>query len=261
MYKIKGGKLKVFSKYISMLNGTHSVYVNKEAGSISHNDQDGDLVVTYTHDEITGRVTIDSSSLTELGLPFNPPTRARSWMNGRKISSGPLYGSDKDITVYLEGFAFDFDYNTIVCSAMAIKPFRWTGGRVCFDDMFSGGSTNQGRYTAIPGSGSCGQALIDTYDSGLGQVGDIATLYGASGVSGATQAEQQNAIEYYGNDVSVVFSYRSFKKYISFARGMSGIFTCSLGEIGGRGANLEPDGVIPDPTGKSFEFSMFNLKQ
>jgi len=259
MYKIKGGKLKIFSKYVEMRDGTHTLYVDMDSGAVSHTDI-GPAVVEYTYSVETGRVTIDNK-LGEMGEEFEAPTRARSWMNGRKISQGPLYEKGRDITVYLEGFAFDFDYTSVVCSAMAMKPFRWTGGRVCFDDMFSSGSTAGAQYTALPASGSCGRALIDTYENGTGTVGDIASMYGAPNTSGFQQASQQNAIEWYGNATSIVFSYRSFKKYISFARGLSGIFTCSLGAIGGRGAELEPDGVIPDPTSRSLDFSMFNLRQ
>jgi hypothetical protein len=261
MYKIKGGKLKVFSKYVTMKDGEHSLYVNKETGVVSHSPDQGDIVVTYTYSVETGHLSIDSH-LTDMNLPYSTPTRARSWMNGRKISSGPLYEANKDINVYLEGFAFDFDYNAMVCTAMALKPFRWAGGRVCFESMYStSGSASQAQYTALPASGSCGNALADVYGSGAGGVGDIATMYGASGVSGQQQAQQQDAVQFYGNATSVVFSYRSFRKYISFARGLSGIFECSIGQIGGHEASVEPEGDIPDPSGKSFQFSMFNLKQ
>ena len=261
MFKVKGGKLKVFSKFITMQDGTHTLYVNKDTGTVSHSSDQGDEVVTYTYSSSTGNLSI-VSHLTDMNLPFTTPTRARSWMNGRKISSGPLYGAGKDITVYLEGFAFDFDYNSVVCTAMAIKPFRWAGGRVCFESMYTpGSSAAQGQYTALPGSGSCGNALGDVYDSGLGTVGDIATMYGATGVSGFQQASQRDAQQFYGNATSIVFSYRSFRKYVSFARGLGGIFECSLGSIGGSEASVEPDGDILDPSGKSFQFSMFNLKQ
>ena len=260
MFKVKGGKIKVFSKFISPLNGSHSIYVNVESGAVSHNADDGGIVASYTFNETTGKLVIESE-LEDMSLPFKTPTRARSWQNGRKISSGPLFEAGKDINVYLEGFAFDFDYNSVVCTSTELKPFRWAGGRVCFDSMYSGGSTAQGQYTALPASGSCGNALSDTYDSGLGAVGDIATTYGAHGTSGFQQASQRDAMQFYGNATSVVFSYRSFKKYMSFARGLNGIFECSLGPIGSKEASVEPDGVIPDPSGKSFQFSMFNLRQ
>lgn len=260
MFKIRGGKLKVFSKYIIMKNGTHSLYVNKDNGSVSHEPSSGDKVATYTFDEVSGHTQIESH-VPDLGLPYTTPTRARSWMNGRKISAGPLYEKGKDITVYLEGFAFDFNYTSVICTATALKPFRWAGGRVCFDSMYTMGGANQGKYTALPASGRCGGALEDTYSSGSGQVGDIASMYGASGVSGFQQASQKDALQFYGNATSIVFSYRSFRKYISFARGLSGIFECSIGKIGGKAGDLEPDGDIPDSTGKSFQFSMFNLKQ
>lgn len=259
MYKVKGGKLKVFSKYVTIKDGTHSIYVDKDTGEVSHSSSHGEKVVTYTNDISTGRLIIESH-LDDMGLPFDPPTRARSWMNGRKVSSGPLYDSIKEVNVYLEGFAFDFDYNSVVCSAMALKPYRWAGGRVCFDDMYSAGQNTNTQYTAIPGSGSCGQALTETYDSGMGTMGDIAGVYGAP-TSGIQMAAQKNAMEWYGNATSIVFSYRSFRKYLSFARGLTGIFECSIGSIGGKSGNIEPDGVIPDPSNKSFEFSMFNLKQ
>lgn len=260
MFKVKGGKIKVFSKYISMEYGSHTLYVDKETGNISSSDGDGlDAVVTYTLDEVTGAVTIESH-LEDMNLEFKAPTRARSWMNGRKISSGPLYEAGKDINVYLEGFAFDFDYNSVVCTGLAIKPFRWAGGRVCFDDMYSTGSNTGADYTALPASMSCGTALTDTYDSGVGTIADIASVYGAP-TSGGDIAQQQNAMEWYGNATSIVFSYRSFKTYMSFVRGMSGIFTCSLGAIGGTNANVEPDGDIGAFTKKGFGLSMFGLKQ
>jgi hypothetical protein len=261
MYKVKGGKLKVFSKYITMLDGVHTLYINKASGMISHDELQGDPVVTYTYNTNTGQLSIDSH-LTHLNLPYSAPTRARSWMNGRKISAGPLFEANKDINVYLEGFAFDFDYNAMVCTATALKPFRWAGGRVCFESMYNiGGSATQSQYTALPASGTCGNALADVYGSGAGGLGDVATMYGASGVSGQQQAQQQDAVQFYGNATSVVFSYRSFRKYVSFARGLSGIFECSIGKIGGHEASVEPEGDIPDPSGKSFQFSMFNLKQ
>jgi len=71
-----------------------------------------------------------------------------------------------------------------------------TGGRVCFDDMFgSGGFGNsQAQYTAIPAAGSCGRSFIDTYDNGLGQVADIAGIYGG-GTSGLMKAASKNVFE------------------------------------------------------------------
>lgn len=260
MFKVKGGKIKVFSKFIGMEYGTHTLYVDKETGNISTAAADGlDRVVTYSLNEATGAVTIQSH-LEDLNLDFKAPTRARSWQNGRKISSGPVYQAHKDINVYLEGFAFDFDYNSVVCTGLGIKPFRWSGGRVCFDDMHSVGQHTGADYTALPSSMSCGKALTDTYESGLGIVADIASVYGAR-TSGLQIAQQKNAMEWYGNATSIVFSYRSFKTYMSFARGMTGIFTCSLGAIGGTNANIEPDGDMGAFMSSGFGLSMFGLKQ
>lgn len=260
MYKVRGGKMKVFSKYITLLDGTNSIYVNKDTGTVSHSQDTGSKVVTYVYSTSTGHLSIDSHLTGVAPGGEKAPTKARSWMNGRKLSSGPLYEGE-DINVYLEGFAFDFDYNAIVCTGLAIKPFRWAGGRVCFTTMYGGSDPGAGKYTALPSSGSCGNALADTYDSGLGQVGDIASMYGANNTSGFQQAAQADSMQYYANATSIVFSYRSFKKYMSFARGLSGIFECSLGTIGGSKGGVEPEGEISDPTGKSFQFSMFNLKQ
>ena len=257
MFRVKGNKIKIFAKYVALQNGTHTIRVDKETSIVYTDGNTGEPVCQYTYDSSNGRLTVNSL-LSDLNLPYEAPTHARSWMNGRKISSGPIY-EGHDINVYLEGFAFDFDYNSIACTAMAIKPFRWAGGRVCFDDMYSSGNTKP-RYTALPASGACGSSMQDTYGSGLGTVADVASMYGAP-TSGSLMASQQNAIQWYGNATSIVFSYRSFRKYLSFARGMGGIFECSIGAIGGNSANIEPDGVIPDPTNKSFEFSMFNLKQ
>lgn len=244
-----------------MQEGTHTIYIDKDTGTVSTNG--GDQVVTYTF-SANGNISI-TSHLSDLGLPFKEPTRARSWMNGRKLSSGPLYGTtlsnDGEINVYAEGFAFDFNYTAVAHMATAMKPFRWAGGRVCFDDMFSaGGGGNQAQYTAVPSSMSCGTALQDTYDTGEGAVRDIASLYGGP-TSGFQAAAQKNAMEFYGNSTSIVFSYRSFRKYLSFARGVSGLFECSLGPIGGNDASVEPEGSFPDVFDSGFKFSMFNLSQ
>ena len=256
MFRIRDGKIKVFSKYVQMIPGAHTLSVDTETGSVSHGE--GSPVVEYTFDEETGNVSINSL-LSSVGGAMKAPTKARSWMNGRKLSSGPLY-EGSEINVYLEGFAFDFNYTGVAHAVLATKPFRWTGGRVCFDDMFGGGGSNQGKYTAIPASGSCGQALIDTYDSGVGTIADIAGIYGG-GTSGLQTASQRNAMEYYGNAVSIVMSYRSFRKYVSWARGLSGIFESSLGPIGASGGSVEPDGSFPSVFDAGFKFSMFNLKQ
>ena len=262
MFRIKDGKIKIFSKYVQMMPGTHTIGIDVDTGTISHTG--GSPVVEYTLDEGTGRISI-TSMLGPMGVPFKEPTRARSWMNNRMISSGPLYegrlgAGGKEISVFMEGFAFSYNYTSIAHTAMAIKPFRWAGGRVCFDDMFSGGGTSQGKYTALPSSFSCGRALIDEYDSGVGTMRDIASIYGG-GSGGLMHAAQRNAMEFYGNSTSIVFSYRSFRKYLSFARGMSGLFECSLGAIGGNGASVEPDGNIPNVFDGGFKFSMFNLTQ
>jgi len=265
MFRIKDGKIKVFAKYVELRPGTHTVKVDKNTGSISY--ETGDDVVRYTFDENTGDIAIESL-LGPVGYSSGePPTKARSWMNGRMLSSGPLYkdptgAGGSNISVYLEGFAFDFDYNGVAHVVSATKPFRWTGGRVCFDDMFgSGGFGNsQAQYTAIPAAGSCGRSFIDTYDNGLGQVADIAGIYGG-GTSGLMKAASKNVFEYYGNSVSIVFSYRSFRKYLSWARGLTGIFECSLGPIGTSSGDIEPDGSFPDTFDAGFKFSMFNLRQ
>ncbi len=263
MFRIRDGKIKVFAKYVELRPGTHTVKVDKETGSVSY--ETGDDVVTYTFDEDTGEISI-TSLLGSMGAG-KPPTKARSWMNDRLLSRGPLYEGrlgvgGSEIAVYLEGFAFDFDYNGIAHIVTAIKPFRWTGGRVCFDDMFGSGGygSNQGRYTAIPAAGSCGQALTNTYDSGLGTVADIAGMYGGH-TSGLNMAASANAMEFYGNSVSIVFSYRSFRKYLSWARGLTGIFECSIGPIGTSSGGVEPDGSFPDAFDAGFKFSMFNLRQ
>ena len=262
MFRIRDGKIKVFAKYVQMIPGTHTIGVDQESGSAAHDS--GTPVVRYTYDQETGNVSI-TSLLSDMGGGGKAPTKARSWMNGRKLSAGPLYGGSlgvggKEINVYAEGFGFDFDYNGIAHSVLATKPFKWTGGRVCFDDMFSGGGTNQGKYTAIPAAGKCGRALIDEYDSGLGTIRDLAGMYGGGG-SGLMSAAQNNAMEFYGNSVSIVFSYRTFRKYISWARGLSGIFESSIGPIGSSKGSVEPDGSFPNVFDAGFKFSMFNLRQ
>lgn len=267
MFKIKDGKIQVFSKFIQMLPGTHTVKVDKETGSLSYSGN-GDDVVTYTLDEDTGKITITPVIGTGYSAPFKAPTKARSWMNGRKISSGPLYGDNnlgvggKEINVYLEGFAFDFNYVSVASVATAVKPFRWTGGRVCFDNAFGAGGygNNQGKYTALPAAMSCGRSFINEYETGQGQIRDIANIYGAP-TSGVLHSAQMDMIEFYGNSVSIVFSYRSFRKYLSFAHALTGIFESSIGTIGASGGSVEPDGSFPQVFDASFKFSMFNLKQ
>lgn len=265
MFRIRDGKIKVFAKYVAMKEGTHTIYVDTESGSASYDSNSGSPVVTYTL-TTDGEVSI-TSLLGDVGGGGKAPTKARSWMNGRKLSSGPLYeeplgAGGPEINVYLEGFAFDFDYNGIAHAVVATKPFRWTGGRVCFTDMLGNGGfgSNQGKYTAIPAAGSCGQTFIQDYESGIGQIADIASIYGGGG-GGLMNAAGRGAIEFYGNSVSIVFSYRSFRKYVSWARGLTGIFTSSIGPIGASGGNVEPDGSFPDVFSSGFKFSMFNLKQ
>lgn len=256
MFRIRDGKIKVFAEYVQMIPGVHTLSVDIKTGSISHGE--GSKVVTYDFDETTGKVSI-TSHLGPMGGTVKAPTKARSWMNGRKLSSGPLY-EGPDINVYLEGFAFDFNYTGVAHAVLATKPFIWTGGRVCFSSMFAMSFSQQGKYTALPASGSCGQALINTYETGTGQIADIAGFYGGH-TSGLQVAAQADVMEFYGNAVSIVMSYRSFRKYVSWARGLSGIFECSLGPIGASGGSVEPDGSFPDVFDAGFKFSMFNLKQ
>ncbi len=253
MFKIRDGKIKVFTKYVQMLPGTHTILVDAETGAISYNS--GEPVVEYTYNEDTGHVAIESK-LSGIGEDYKAPTRGRSWMNNRKLSSGPLYESH-DINVFFEGLGLDFNYNGIAFTGVAIKSFIWTGGRVCFDDMFSSGATNQHRYTAIPAAGSCGTALTGMYDTGEGQIRDIMSFGG----SGLLHAAAFNGYEWYGNAVSIVFSYRSFRKYLSFARGLNGVFESSLGPMGASKGDVEPDGSFPNTFDAGFKFSMFNLKQ
>lgn len=269
MYKIKDRKIKVFQNYFAMREGTYTIKVNTETGALTDDpNADGDDikdVVTYTLDE-DGKISI-TNLLPDVTEEGEAPTKARSWMNGRMISSGPLYAKPDGvgggmISVFLEGFAFDFTYTAVVSSAMAIKPFKWVGGRVCTQDAFGNGdqSASNGRWTAIPASGSCGMAYINENNSGEGALRDVANFYGAN-TNSVLGAASRNQMEYYGNATSIVFSYRSFRKYVNFARGMSGLFHTGIGPIGGTGAQVEPEGNYSDPKSKKFTFSMFNLKQ
>lgn len=259
MFRIKDGKIKVFAKYVPLIDGTHTIKVDKDTGSISYNS--GESVVRYTFDSQTGRIEIESL-LGSMGDDFKEPTRGRSWDNGRKISAGPLYETSNEISAFMEGFVFDFDYNGVASTAVAMKPFRWVGGRVCFNDAYGNGGygSNQGKYTAVPSSGSCGTAWTDRYDSGVGQVEDVLAGYGG-GAGGFMNSQTDNTMEYYANSTSIVFAYRSFRKYLSWARGLSGVFESSIGPIGASKGEVEPDGSFPDTFDAGFKFSMFNLKQ
>jgi hypothetical protein len=265
MYKIKGGKLKIFSKYIEIQPGQHTVYVDMDSGSVSYTGEDGYVpVVEYRLDEFDGTFEIVNDYVGELGEQgVRPPTEGLTWMDGRLISKGPLSDGNTniaDVNVALDGFAFAFNYTSIAHTAQALKPYRWTGGRVCSSHgMFDPGASNTS-YTAMPGAGSCGRGFADTYGSGVGQMADTAALLGAP-ISGANSAARASDWEYVGNNFSIVFSYRTFRKYVSFAKGMAGVFECSLGPFGGKESDAEPDGDVGNIRLKSFQMSMYNLSQ
>jgi len=264
MYKVRGGKLKVFSKYVELFPGEHTIYMDMDTGSVSYTGGDGyTAIVRYSLDETTGNLKILEDYVSHMDEETVPPTSAINWMNGRLVSKGPLSDGDHnvaDVYVALDGFAFDFNYTAIAHAAQALKPLKWTGGRVCFSHgVYSPGDTNPS-YTAYPGAGSCGRGFSNVYDNGVGEMADMAGMMGGP-TSGFWFGARGSDMEYLYNNWSIVFTYRTFRKYVSFAKGMSGVFSCSLGVFGGKEADIEPDGDIGNIRLKSFTFSMYNLKQ
>lgn len=260
MFKVMGGKINVFGRWVAMEEGAHTISIDSNSGSTYTDSSSGAPVVSYTLDAVTGHVTINSH-IPSAGKSGEKPIESLDWRGMSVVSRGPLFEeplgvATKDITVLLEGFLFSFNYYALVNIASALKPFRWVGGRVCFDSMLTvpDGST-QGKYTAVPSAMSCGSA-----GWGLFNV-ESAVMPILMGGFSFLNAVQRDAIEFYGNSTSIVFSYRTHRKYMFFASNVDGLFESSMGPIGGSASSSPANGAIPDIGGVGFQFSMFSLRQ
>ncbi len=260
MFRVMGGKINIFGRWVATMPGSHTISIDKGTGSTYTDSQSGTPVVSYNLDDGTGHITL-SSLMSNPGKAGNQPVVSLDWRGQSIISRGPLYtegtgaGGD-EITVYLEGFVFSFNYYALANVVCARKPFRWTGGRVCFSSMLSPGSVaDAGRYTAIPAAMSCGGAGWDTFSS------QSAVTPPSMGNTAFFNGLQRDALEFYGNSVSIVFSYRTHRKYLFFASNVDGLFSTPFGAIGGSASGSPANGTLPDINGVEFMFSMFNLRQ
>ncbi len=265
MFRIQDGKMCIFGRYVSIENGAHTMSIDTSTGSIYTDSTEGTPVVLYTLDELTGHVSIESLMPPMTRKEGVRPVRSMNIDGGSVLSVAPLFDEPAGagtaiVSVNLEGFLFSFNYYAMANIAMGIIPFLWTGGRVCFSSSFDGGSNTSGKYTALPASMSCGSSFSNSQSSGVGKMQDIAGMYGGvpSGTLGTAGAD---AMEFYGNSVSIVFSYRSHRKFLFFASNVNGLFTSPLGDIGGSADSVSPGGAIPDVGNVEFEYSMFNLRQ
>jgi len=256
MFRVADGKINVFGRWVAAVPGSHEIRINKDTGTIT-TDGDGDAVCEYTLED-NGAIKINSL-LPKTGAEGSRPVNALSWKFESIVARCKLYedplGVGDTVTTYVEGFVFSFNYYAVVNFAMAIKPYTWTGGRVCFDSMYTP-SLETETYTAIPASGSCGTAGWDYYSTTSSvtppSMGNYSFLNSAS----------MDALEFYGNSTSISFSYRSYRKYMFFASNVYGMFESTIGPIGGSAPGFPPDGGgVPDPGDASFSFSMHSLRQ
>ncbi len=252
MFRIMGGKIHVFGRWVSIHSGSHTISINKENGSTYTDSSVGTPVVSYNLNS-DGHVTI-TSLMENSGKSGELPVKSLDWRGNSIISRGPLFGETPDglggqvITVYLEGFAFSFNYHAIVNVVSALKPFTWAGGRVCSASMWSPGDMDAGLWTAIPSAISCG-----TDGNEAGGPLNALTLGG--------NAVIEDVFERVANRTSIVYSYRTHRKYTFFASNASGLFESPIGSIGGSASGFPGSGPIPDIRGVEFSFSMFSLRQ
>ena len=271
MFKVVDGKMKIMSKFIQLEDGVHDVYIDGLTGSIfqtsgNGGSSTGSRICHYTYNEDTGELNITGPGDAPIPAGSGAPMRGITAGNRDMISQTILY-SDPDgygptMSVYLEGFSFLFTYTAFAHIVSAARPFSFASGRVCFDTMFvkTESSLQAMYFTALPTSLSCGSDGWDAY----GQTSPLEQMYGLPG------AAQQNAInadifEYMNNRTSIAFFYRTTRKYMFFARNVGGIFSIMtmdgpLSIASGTDAP-EADGDIGGFAAKSFQFSMFNLRQ
>jgi hypothetical protein len=258
MFRILDGKINIFGKWVAMQPGSHRISIDN--GSIV-TDGNGADVCIYTLGS-DGSVAIESK-LDKESFSGEKPINGLATRFERIVGRAPLYqeplGVGPDLTTVIEGFLFSFNYYALANIVIALKPFMWTGGRVCFKSMFT--PTGEGavvhQYTAIPAAGSCGTKGWDLYSERTGIIGVNPFLQSF----GFLAAVQRDAIEFYGNSVSVAFSYRTHRKYLFFASNVYGMYSSPVGYVSGADGGYPAGGPIPDPGNKSFQFSMFSLRQ
>lgn len=262
MFKILDGKVNVFGRWVQLEPGSNTIYINKETGTVGHSSTlNGTPVCSYEFDLSTGEVMIESL-LPKTGASGSKPVKGLATRFERKVFAGIFYddpyGVGDFIDGYLEGFAFSFNYYALAHVALALKPFTFTGGRVCYESMNTPelrGLIGH-RYTAIPTSGSCGAAGTGYYADTAGNNMLISDLRN-KGMAGA-----MDLVEFMGNRTSTIFAFRTHRKYLFFVSNVYGLFKSSIGPINGRPPGFNPSGgSIPDPKKVSFQFSMFNIRQ
>ncbi len=239
MFKINDGRINIFGRNVEIYEGTHEVSINTEDGAIYTDSSAGDPVVGYTL-ESDGHIVI-SSRLVNPEKIGKQPVKALDMFGESIVSKGPFYDSLDVATVYLEGFLMSFNYYAMANIVSAITPYIWAGGRVCNSSFFTPGAINPA-YTAMPSSGRCGSA-------------------GAGGFDYFSSPVHDSMRDFVGNATSIVFSYRTHRKYIFFASNVDGLFGSPLGSIGGSADSSPPNGSVPDPKDVSFRFSMHSLRQ
>ena len=266
MFKIIGGKINVLGRWVGTVAGTHTIRIQDD-GTITTDTPGGKDVVAYTLRN-DGHITIDNLIPPPQGIPsaLKRPVDGLDWRGLVVLSRGPLYSDNASHgaggrvkTVLAEGFLFTFNYYAMANVVMAKKQYSWTGGRVCFSSFLSPGgaamSSMFGGFTAIPAAMSCGTAGANS------MLNEGAIMPPSMGGFSFMNAMQKDAIEYYGNSTSIVFSYRSHRKYMFFTSNVDGLFETGLGSIAGSADNVRPNGPLPDPGDVSFRFSMFSLRQ
>lgn len=259
MFRVIDGKIKIMSKFVLLMNGSNSIYINGENGSVSHSSSDDGSwkkICSYEYNEDTGHLVIDGPSSPNIN-GYDRLVQGITQTNQAYISRTILYGyQPKDLDVYLEGFAFMFSYTSFSHQVTAIKPYRFVSGRICFDSMFYSSSVSFDFYTAIPASMSCGTRGMDAF-SNMAPFGAL-----GGGILGAAMVDQW---EWYANATSFAFFYRSHRKYLFFSRNVSGLFRLKTKDgdlvIESGTDSPEAEGDLSGYTSASFKFSMFNLSQ
>ncbi len=258
MFRVVDGKIHVYGRWIQMIEGEHSITVNSDTGAIV-TDGNGPSVCSYTLSG-DGKISISSSLPSSGGDQI---IKGLETMFQRKISSGPLYedpyGDGPTMAVTLEGFIFSFNYYAIAYLVSASRPFLWTGGRVCHKTFFTeeGAATGlnaDSLYTALPSAMSCGTAGTDT------MLREGSVMPPSMGNTAFLNAMASDSLQFLINSTSIVFSYRTHRKYLFFASNVYGLFDTPFGPIGGGDGGMPSGGAI-NPSPKSFRYSMFSLRQ
>jgi hypothetical protein len=260
MFRILDNKIHVYGKWVPMLPGAHKITSDPETGAIV-TDGTGTELCSYTLGD-DGKASITSSL--PAGVDGRRAIRGLSAIFQRKVHAGPLYGGTYGggpvLQGVMEGFLFTFNYYATAYISSAMRPYLWTGGRVCFKSFFTpdgAAPTSDGSnlYTALPSAMSCGNAGVDTMLTEGAVMPPSMANYGFMG------AMQNDSLQWLYNSTSIVFSYRTHRKYMFFASNIYGLFETSFGPIAGGDGGFPSGGSIPDPSSTSFRFSSFSLRQ